>query len=104
VQEALTNVARHADATRVELDVRVEGGALQLTVRDNGEGFDVASVWRGVAAEGCIGLDGMEERVRLVGGQFGIDSQPGAGTTVQARFPLSKGDPLVAVPAGGGDE
>ena len=104
VQEALTNVARHAGATLVEVDVRAQDGRLELTVRDDGGGFDVTGIWRGAAAHGCIGLDGMEERVRLLGGQFTIESHPGHGTTVQARFPLSEGDRLVAANAGVDDE
>ena len=89
-QEAITNVARHAGAKRVEVDARAEDGTLDLTVRDDGSGFDVAAVRGGTMAEGSIGLDGMEERVRLLGGDFGIDSQPGTGTTVWARFPLTE--------------
>ena len=104
VQEALTNVARHAGAALVEVDVRAEDGRLHLTVRDDGGGFDVTGVWRGATAHGCIGLDGMEERVRLLGGQFAIESQPGHGTTVQARFPLSEGDRLAAAHGGVVDE
>src|SRR5437667_812764 len=89
-QEAITNVARHAGAKRVEVDARAEDGTLDLTVRDDGTGFDVAAVRGGTTAEGSIGLDGMEERVRLLGGDFRIDSQPGTGTTVGARFPLTE--------------
>ncbi len=89
-QEAITNVARHAGAKRVEVDARAEDGTLDLTVRDNGSGFDVAAVRGGTTAEGSIGLDGMEERVHLLGGDFRIDSQPGTGTTVWARFPLTE--------------
>src|SRR5436309_815832 len=89
-QEAITNVARHARAKRVEVDARAEDGTLDLTVRDDGTGFDVAAVRGGTTAEGSIGLDGMEERVRLLGGDFRIDSQPGTGTTVWARFPLTE--------------
>jgi PAS domain S-box-containing protein len=87
-QEAITNVARHAGARRVELDARTENGTLALTIRDDGRGFDVAAARRGTSADGSIGLDGMEERVRLLSGDFQIDSHPGRGTTVRARFPL----------------
>jgi len=89
-QEAITNVARHAAAKRVAVDVRAEDGTLDLTVRDDGSGFDVVAVRRGTTADGSIGLDGMEERVRLLGGDFRIDSHPGTGTTVWARFPLTE--------------
>ena len=100
VQEALTNVVRHARATRVEVDVAPDGAdALRLVVRDDGAGFDVAAVWGGVTADGCVGLDGMEERVRLLGGDFEIDSHPGGGTTIRARFPLGQRDRVLTVPA-----
>src|SRR6266581_233614 len=89
-QEAITNVARHAAAKRVAVDVRAEDGTLDLTVRDDGSGFDVVAVRRGTTADGSIGLDGMEERVRLLGGDFRIDSHSGTGTTVWARFPLTE--------------
>jgi PAS domain S-box-containing protein len=88
-QEAITNVARHASAKHVAVDVRAEDGTLDLTVHDDGAGFDVAAVRGGAAGDGSIGLDGMAERVRLLGGDFRIDSQPGTGTTVWARFPLT---------------
>src|SRR5207245_6446047 len=55
-----------------------------------GGGFDVAAVRRGTTGDGSIGLDGMEERVRLLGGEFRIDTHPGTGTTVWARFPLTE--------------
>ena len=88
-QEAITNVARHAGAKHLEVDARAEDGTLDLTVRDDGTGFDVEGVRRGTTGDGSIGLDGMEERVRLLGGDFRIDSRPGTGTTVWARFPLT---------------
>ena len=89
-QEAITNVARHAGAKHVAVDVRAEDGTLDLSVRDDGGGFDVAAVRRGTTGDGSIGLDGMEERVRLLGGEFRIDTHPGTGTTVWARFPLTE--------------
>ncbi len=87
-QEALTNVARHARAARAWVELRRRDAEVELTVRDDGVGFD-PSVARGRAAEGAsFGLLGMQERVQLLGGQFAIESQPGRGACVRARFHL----------------
>ena len=80
-QEALANIARHADASRVEVDLDTSGSALELRVRDDGRGFDTGSRRNG------LGLGGMAERARLVGGELTIDSQPGGGTNLVMRVP-----------------
>jgi two-component system sensor histidine kinase UhpB len=80
-QEALANVARHADATRVEVDFETSGNALRLRVRDDGCGFDSGHRRTG------LGLDGMAERARLVGGDLSIRSRPGSGTELVMRVP-----------------
>jgi signal transduction histidine kinase len=81
VQEALNNSARHANARTVEVAVRRENQRVLFTVQDDGAGFDTRFV-RG------LGLLGMEERVRRLGGRLQIDSQPGRGTLVSAELPL----------------
>jgi signal transduction histidine kinase len=83
VQEALNNCARHARASAVEVAVRGEPGKILLSVRDDGSGFDTLRV-RG------LGLLGMEERVKHLGGTFDIDSKPGRGTLLEVALPLSK--------------
>jgi two-component system sensor histidine kinase UhpB len=88
-QEALTNVARHAKATEVEVHLHSRPTRLDLTIRDNGIGFDVKVVRANTRAGTSIGLSGMEERVRLAGGQISILSTPMAGTEVHASFPLN---------------
>jgi PAS domain S-box-containing protein len=88
-QEALTNVARHARARRVRLDLERRGAALHLAVRDDGAGFDPEAARQGAGAGQSFGLLGMEERVRLAGGEIAIASAPGRGTEVHATFPLS---------------
>jgi signal transduction histidine kinase len=85
VQEALNNVAKHAAASRAEAVVEWIGDVVQLTVRDDGCGFDPA------AANGGFGLTGMRERVMLAGGELKIDAAPGRGTTVFATIPLGPG-------------
>ena len=88
-QEALTNVARHAKATEVEVHLHSRPTRLDLTIRDNGIGFDVKVVRANTRAGTSIGLSGMEERVRLAGGHISILSTPMAGTEVHASFPLN---------------
>lgn len=85
-QEALTNVVRHARATRVEVNLQMVGGSLELSVADDGAGFVVAEAQRRPSAS--IGLFGMAERVALVGGGLEIDSNPDSGTRVRASVPL----------------
>jgi two-component system, NarL family, sensor histidine kinase UhpB len=88
-QEALTNVTRHAGATVVELDLDEQGGAAELRVRDDGGGFDPSVIAR-TSSEGTgggLGLVGMAERARLVGGELDVRSAPGGGTTITLRVP-----------------
>jgi two-component system sensor histidine kinase UhpB len=80
-QEALANVARHAEASRVEIDLDTTGPEVQLRVRDDGCGFDSHHRSRG------LGLGGMAERARLVGGDLTIASRPGDGTELVMRVP-----------------
>lgn len=86
--EALTNVARHAEATSVDLRLAAERGAVVLTIRDDGRGFSTTSVEE-LAREGHYGLLGLRERTERAGGEAAITSAPGEGTTVTARFPAS---------------
>jgi PAS domain S-box-containing protein len=87
VQEALTNVARHAGVSTATVRLWAEGDALCIQVEDRGAGFDAASVPGGDA--GC-GLSGMQERVTLLNGELTVDSTPGAGTHLAARLPLKE--------------
>lgn len=81
VQEALNNCARHAQATTVQVAVRGETGRILLSVHDDGSGFDPRRV-RG------LGLLGIEERVRHLGGSFEIDSRAGRGTQLKIELPV----------------
>jgi len=83
VQEALNNSSRHANARNLEVTVKREGVCVSFSVRDDGAGFDPRLV-RG------LGLLGMEERVRRLGGEVRIDSQPGRGTLVAAELPVAE--------------
>lgn len=86
-QEALTNVRKHARTERVAIVLEREEGLIRLEVRDWGRGFEPeAVVGKGLGEQ--VGLVGMEERVALLGGQFRIESRPGAGTRVVAEVPV----------------
>jgi len=80
VQEALNNAARHAQARNVQVVLRSEPDRVRVSIQDDGGGFDTQRV-RG------LGLLGMQERVRHLGGAFGVDSSPGRGTTVSVELP-----------------
>jgi two-component system, NarL family, sensor histidine kinase UhpB len=90
-QEALTNVIRHAQARGVDVELSQGNGTLQLVVRDDGHGFDVAAARRRAAQGASQGLLSMQERVALAGGALEIDSAPGRGTAIRARLPLATG-------------
>jgi signal transduction histidine kinase len=83
VQEAMTNVLRHAHATRTDVMLGVQNDGIELSVSDDGRGFDVSSA----AASRGLGLISMDERVRMVHGKVNIKSQPGKGTTIQVWVP-----------------
>jgi signal transduction histidine kinase len=98
-QEALTNAARHAGASEVSLELRMAGTALELTVSDNGAGFDVARYATPEERRKHFGLISMGERASLMGGRLDIDSVAGQGTRVRATFPLAEPD-VAAAPGG----
>jgi signal transduction histidine kinase len=82
VQEALSNVRKHSGASRVSIALRSTRTFVGLTVTDNGDGFDPR-----VLTQDRLGLSGISERVRLLGGAVEIETSPGAGTTVRATLP-----------------
>jgi PAS domain S-box-containing protein len=88
VQEALTNVVRHARAARASVVIGPDRRGLQLVVRDDGSGFDVAAALAQGAAGQRVGLASMRERVGLLGGRLDIESAPGAGTEIRAWLPV----------------
>jgi PAS domain S-box-containing protein len=83
-QETLTNVARHAQATRVAVNLAAEAGSLVMQIRDNGRGITEKEK----VNLKSLGLVGMRERATILGGEFRIDGKPGQGTTVTVRIPL----------------
>jgi signal transduction histidine kinase len=85
-QEALTNVSRHAQASRVEVDIRKLTGGTCMKISDNGKSFQVEKTLN-AKGRNRLGLLGMRERLDMVGGCFEIESIPGKGTTITAQIP-----------------
>ncbi len=83
VQEGLTNIVKHAEATSVSIVVTNAGSSIRTVIEDNGKGFDESRV-----REGALGIVGMRERVALLGGRLEVQGSPDAGTTVVAEFPI----------------
>ena len=82
LQGALANVRRHSGARHVRVELVAAGDSFELTVEDDGRGFDVADAFADSARRGRLGLVSMSERVRLLGGEFDLDSRPGGPTRV----------------------
>ena len=91
-QEAVRNVVRHARATRADVALHATAGGLQLTIRDNGVGFQATRP----RTQASLGLDSMRQRISLVGGRIKIKSYPGKGTVVSAWAPIGEGEQIRA--------
>lgn len=87
VQEVLRNVWRHSEATEADLTVQFDGTRIRITVADNGKGFELPSSVGDLTRSGKLGLAGMQERARLLGGNMKMESEPGKGTTVTVETP-----------------
>jgi PAS domain S-box-containing protein len=102
VQEGVTNIIRHARATRLSVQLATTGSELVLVIGDNGSGFDVKEM-RSASGAPTLGLRGMEERAQAVGGTLTIDSAQGLGTQICASFPVTVEEPHVQVAAFSGN-
>lgn len=101
VQEALTNIVRHAQAREVWLEIQQEGEQLRLTVQDDGVGLDLDSLQYRAERPTTVGVRGMRERAELLSGTFQIKSELGKGTIIHVRLPLSRnGSSGMDAPAG----
>ena len=87
-QEALNNVRRHAKASEIDITVKCESNNVKMTITDNGKGFSTPKLTGDLAKEGKLGILGMEERARLIGGKIQIKSEPGKGTIVTTKVPI----------------
>ena len=86
-QEALRNVWRHSQATRAEITVEFDESKTRVTVSDNGKGFNLPETIGDLARDGKLGLAGMQERARLLGGSLTVQSEPGRGATITVELP-----------------
>ncbi len=87
-QESLTNVAKHARASQVEVTLRPVENGIQMRIKDNGKGFEVDHQERSATGRKRLGLLGMRERVRMINGRFTVKSGPGRGTIVGVEIPF----------------
>jgi signal transduction histidine kinase len=97
IQEALTNIARHSEATQAEVALRLNNGELYVEITDNGKGIDQAML---VHPE-SLGIMSMQERARMIGGTVHFTSNPGKGTSVVLTAPVRGGNQSEVVLAGG---
>ncbi|HYY08449.1 MAG TPA: PAS domain-containing sensor histidine kinase [Actinomycetota bacterium] len=97
VQEALTNAAKHARATRVTVSVETTATSLRVEIEDDGRGFD-SSMTREYLRQGRVGLASMRERVELANGTFVVRSTPNRGTSIVATLPAAAAGSRVVVP------
>jgi len=88
LQESLSNISKYAEASQVDVSLRKEGLQVEITVEDNGKGFDTAKILARRGRKKGLGLASMEERARLLGGTFSISSQPQAGTRIYITVPV----------------
>lgn len=87
-QESLNNIAKHANAKNVELNLELQGNILNLSIDDDGEGFDLKELRAMGGNKSGIGLLGVRERVGALGGRLCIDSSPGKGTSIHIKMPI----------------
>jgi len=87
VQEATSNALKHAEADRIKVSLELEQGALELSIRDNGRGFDANAAAKGRDFHHGLGLQSMKERAELSGANYEFQSAPGKGTSIRVRWP-----------------
>lgn len=88
LQEALNNISKHTQTALVNLSLQEKDRAIEFTVQDHGQGFDLNAVLSEKNYAKGLGLSGMRERTHLSGGSFSIESSKGIGTTIRASWPL----------------
>jgi signal transduction histidine kinase len=88
VQEALNNILKHSKASEATVVVKKSAGAISLSVRDNGRGFDAEGMYNNNSQDVGHGISSIHERVRILGGTFAIDSRPDQGTSLNIEIPI----------------
>jgi len=86
-QEALSNIRRHSKATEAEITVKFDKSKVKITINDNGQGFDIPQTIGDLARSGKLGLAGMQERARLIGGTLTVQSKTGKGSRINVALP-----------------
>jgi signal transduction histidine kinase len=92
IREALSNIRKHSEAAHVQITIAARGDGVRVEIRDDGNGFDPEDTLVAAARAGRLGLVGMHERVRMLGGVTEIDSHPGDGTVISATLPAWPGE------------
>ena len=92
IREALSNIRQHSEAQAVHITIAIDADGVRAEIRDDGKGFDPEHTLVTAARAGRLGLVGMHERVRMLGGVTQIDSRPGAGTVISAALPPWPGE------------
>ncbi len=87
IQEALRNIAKHAEATEAQVTIEFKDAETKVVISDNGKGFDLPQSLGELSRRGKLGIDGMQTRARLAGGTFNIQSELGKGTTIMVTIP-----------------
>jgi len=90
IQEATHNIAKHANASRIRVTLEKSGGAIHLSISDNGDGFDPAAAGKSRSFGKGLGLLSMKERAELSGGTYVMESRVGQGTRINVSWPLSE--------------
>lgn len=90
IQEALGNAAKHSDADHIAVLLKRNGGQLEITLKDNGKGFDPAILQEKQHSEGCSGMLNMQERASFLGGTFRLETEPGNGATLYFEIPIKE--------------
>jgi len=92
IQECLTNIRKHADATQVQIKLEIDPDRIQIFVKDDGVGFNLDDISQNEDDDSGYGLYSMRERVDLLRGEFNLDTGKGAGTKIKAIIPLLEGE------------
>jgi PAS domain S-box-containing protein len=88
-QEALNNIRKHAHAQHVSVAMKKKDGYLSISIKDDGKGFNITDLWQRHVAERGLGIASLEERTRMLGGKFDLNSAPGRGTCLTITIPLA---------------
>jgi len=92
VQESLTNISQHADASHVTIDCGSEEEAVVIEIEDDGKGFVASEATSTAGGRPCLGVLGMQERIKQAGGEFRLTSHPGRGTRIWVKIPKERSD------------